>query len=77
MSSITLCSFFLQAKNHKNQLRLSRSSEEKYMLLIASYFSGPNNTKYLVPSYILITSSILSNLILKGFEPIKFLYEMP
>ena len=43
---------------------------------IASYISKPNNVKYQFPSYILINSSILSNLIQKGFEPIKVLYEM-
>ena len=41
-----------------------------------SYFSLPNNTKYLVPSYTLINPSILSNLMGKRLAPIKFLYEM-
>ena len=39
-------------------------------------FSPPNNTKYLVPSLILINPSILSNHIRKCLEPIKVLHEM-
>ena len=40
------------------------------------YFSGPNNTKYLVSLQTLVNPSILSNLICKGLTPIKVLYEM-
>ena len=43
---------------------------------MTSYFSGLNNTKYLVPSQTLINLSILSNLIRKGLAPIKLLYGM-
>ena len=41
-----------------------------------SYFSAPNNTKYLVSSETLINPSILLNVICKGFKPIKILYQM-
>ena len=44
---------------------------------MASYFSGPNDTKYLFPSYSLIYSPTLSNKIRKGFPTIKALYKMP
>ena len=37
-----------------------------------SYFSPPNNTKYLVPSYTLINPTILSNLIRNDLSPISF-----
>ena len=40
-----------------------------------SYFSPPNNTKYLVPSQTVINPSTLSNLIFNGFAPIKVLQE--
>ena len=43
---------------------------------MASYFSVPNNTKYVFPLKILINPSILSSLIRIGFVPIKFLYEI-
>ena len=39
-----------------------------------SYFSPPNNTKYLVPSVTLINPSILLNLIPKGLASIKVSY---
>ena len=38
------------------------------------YFSGPNNTIYLVPSETLINPSTLSNLICKGFSVKIFPY---
>ena len=41
-----------------------------------SYFSLPNDTKYLVPSETLIDPSILLNLIPKCLESIKRLHEM-
>ena len=43
---------------------------------MAPYVSGPNNTKYLVPSKIFINASILSNQIRKCFVPMKVLHEM-
>ena len=43
---------------------------------MVSYLSGPNNTKYLVPSKTLTNPFILSNLIRKIFAPIKVLYEI-
>ena len=43
---------------------------------MAPYVSGPNNTKYLVPSKNLINASILSNQIRKYFVPMKVLHEM-
>ena len=43
---------------------------------MASYFSNPNNTKYLVPSSTLINTSTLSKLIGNGFEPNEILYGM-
>ena len=43
---------------------------------MASYVAGPNNTKYIVPSKILINASNLSNLIRKCFVPIKVLHGM-
>ena len=42
-----------------------------------SYFSPPNNTKYLVPSLTVMNPFILLNLICYGFAPIKVLSEMP
>ena len=39
---------------------------------MTSYFSAPNNTKYLIPSQTLINPSTLSN----HFTPIKVLYEI-
>ena len=39
-----------------------------------SYFSLPNNTKYLVPSKTLINPSNSSNLICKGLAAIKLNY---
>ena len=44
---------------------------------MSSYFSEPNNTKYLLPSKILRNPSMLSNLMRKVFGPIKALYKMP
>ena len=41
-----------------------------------SYFSLPNNTKYLVPSQTLTNPSILLNLICKDLASIKVLHEM-
>ena len=41
-----------------------------------SYFSLPNNTKYLAPSKTLINPTILSNLIREGLKSIKLLYGM-
>ena len=41
-----------------------------------SYFSPPNNIKFLVPSETLIDPSILLNLIRKDLARIKVLYEM-
>ena len=41
-----------------------------------SYFSLPNNTKYLAPSKTLINPTILSNLIPEGLKSIKLLYGM-
>ena len=41
-----------------------------------SYFSHPNNSKYLVPSKNLINPSILLNLIHEDLESTKLLYEM-
>ena len=41
-----------------------------------SYFLVPNNVKYPLLSWILIMPSLLSNLICKGFQPIKVLYEI-
>ena len=41
-----------------------------------SYFSAPDDTKYLVPSKILTNPSALPNLICNGLSPIKVLYEM-
>ena len=46
------------------------------LLYRVSYFSGPNDIKYLVPSLTLINPSTLSSLIRTGFVPIKNLYEM-
>ena len=43
---------------------------------MASYISGPNNIKYLVPSKTLINLSTLLKLICNGFAPIEDLYEM-
>ena len=40
------------------------------------YFSVPKNVKYLFPSYTPMNPLTLSNLIRKGFEPVKVLYEM-
>ena len=57
----------------------------RYLILLSmtSYFSEPNNVKYLVPSHLVPSSiqvfiipSILKNLIRKGFGLIKVLYEM-
>ena len=42
-----------------------------------TYFSGPNNTKYLVPSETLINPPTLSNLILNRFASIKVSQEVP
>ena len=41
-----------------------------------SYFSPPNNTKYLISSKTLINPFILLNLTGKGLVPIKILYEI-
>ena len=43
---------------------------------MASCFSGPRDTKCLVPPQTLINPTTLSNLIRKGFAHIKLLYEM-
>ena len=43
---------------------------------MASCFSGPNNTKYLVPSKTLINPPTLLNLTSYGFATIKVLYDM-
>ena len=46
------------------------------MLKVKSYVLPPNKTKYQVPSWALINPSILSNIIRRGSEQIKVLYEM-
>ena len=43
---------------------------------MASYFLGPNNTKYVVPSQTLKNPCTLSNIIHNGFAPVKVLYEI-
>ena len=43
---------------------------------MASYFSGPNNTKYLVPSETLINPSTLTNQIHNDFAPMNVLCQV-
>ena len=79
--------FFIDNKNHKNQIWFLHRNEKKHiydatfklirfliLLEIASYFSGASNTKYLVSSSVQLNPSILSNLIRKDFVSIKVLY---
>ena len=67
---------FLETKDHKNQLQAFLNSDKKtyvislftpirYLILLqmASYFSEPNNVKYLFPSLILRNTILLSSLI--------------
>ena len=42
---------------------------------MASYFSEPNKTKYLVPSSTIINPFTLSSLIRNSFTPIKVLHD--
>ena len=53
-------------------------SLKRYLILsqISAHPLWSNNTKYLIPSWILINKSVLSNLIHNGFVPGKVLYEM-
>ena len=61
----------------RNDIRNTSFFTDKVSNPIANnIFSGPNNTKYLVPLWTLINSSVSANLTRNGFAPSKVLYKM-
>ena len=62
----------------RNNIRNTSLFTDKVSNPIANniIFSGPNNTKYLVPLWTLINSSVSANVIRNGFAPSKVLYKM-
>ena len=62
----------------RNNIRNTSFFTDKVSNPIANniIFSGPNNTKYLVPLWTLINSPVSANVIRNGFAPSKVLYKM-
>ena len=62
----------------RNNIRNTSFFTDKVSNPIANniIFSGPNNTKYLVPLWTLINSSVSGNVTRNGFAPSKVLYKM-
>ena len=70
--------WFLHNYEKKKTYVIPLFTPTRYLILLymESYFSAPNNTKYLVSSLTLTNPSIFLNLIRKGLASTKFLQEI-